>query len=120
MKMKPTLPTRLRVSRHFAGAEWYSLTLDMRQDPLILWKLGDEAFDGAANHSVLAHQNDRLSSEGRADFVHLLGADIVNRDNEDGLELVEQALKLVEVDSFGSRFAPHNSFDIELGCLRAN
>ena len=52
--------------------------------------------------------------------MHLLGADIVNRDNEDGLVLVEQALELVEVDGFGSRFAPHISFGVELGCLRAN
>ena len=66
-----------------AVAKWYNLTFDMRQNSLILWELGDEAFDSAANHSILAHQHDRLPSERLSDLVHLLGADIVNRNNED-------------------------------------
>ena len=66
-----------------AAAEWYNLTFNMRQNSLILWELRDKAFDSTTNHGILAHQHDRLPSERMSDFVHLLGADIVNRDNED-------------------------------------
>jgi hypothetical protein len=92
----------------------------MRQDSLILRELRDEAFDGTANHGILAHQDDRLPAKRMADFVHLLGADIVNGDDEDGFVRVEQALELVEVGCFGPCFAPHDFFDMKLGYLRAN
>jgi hypothetical protein len=41
------------------------------------------------------------------DLVHLLRANIVDGDNEDGLELVEKALELVKVNGFGTCLAPH-------------
>jgi hypothetical protein len=50
-----------------------------------------------SHHSVLAHQDDTLASESMSDLVHLLGADIVNTDDEDRLVLFEEALELVEV-----------------------
>lgn len=50
-------------------------------------------------HGVLAHQYDTLSAEGSSDLVHLLGADIVNADDEDALVLFEETLELVEVAS---------------------
>lgn len=43
-------------------------------------------------HGVLAHQDDGLTTESRTDFVHLLGRDIVDGNNEDGLVLVEKVL----------------------------
>src|SRR2546421_4878655 len=92
----------------------------MRQKSLVLGKLGDEALDSAANHGILSHQDDCLPSQRLADFVHLLRADIVDRDDEDGLVVLEQALELFEVDSFGPCLAPHVFFDTKLGCLRAN
>lgn len=92
----------------------------MWQDSLIFGKLGDETLDSTTNHGVLAHQDDRLPPERLSNFVHLLGADIVDRDDEDGLVLFEQALELVEVDGFGPCFAPHDSFGMKLGYLRAN
>lgn len=49
------------------------------------------------HHGVLAHQDNTLTTEGMSDFVHLLGADIVDGDNEDALVLLEEALELVEV-----------------------
>jgi hypothetical protein len=52
---------------------------------------------GDADHGVLAHQNNTLTTEGVSDLVHLLGADIVNADDEDGLVLFEKGLELVEV-----------------------
>lgn len=82
----------------------------MRQDSLIFWVVGEETLDSATNHGVLAHQDDRLPSQRMANFVHLLGADIVDRDDEDGFVLFEQALELVEVDGFGSCLAPHDFF----------
>lgn len=48
-------------------------------------------------HGVLAHQDDTLATEGLSDLVHLLRADIVDRDDEDGLVLLEKALELVKV-----------------------
>lgn len=54
-----------------------------------------------AYHSVLAHQDDTLTAHGDTDLVHLLGRDIVDGDDEDGLVLLEQALELVEVAGLG-------------------
>lgn len=46
--------------------------------------------------------------------MHLLGGDIVDADDEDGFVFVEQALQLVEVDSFCAGFAPHDFFEVEV------
>ena len=48
-------------------------------------------------HGVLAHQDNTLVAEGMSDLVHLLRADIVDLNDEDGAVLLEQALELVEV-----------------------
>merc|ERR1712000_638947 len=64
----------------------------------------DEGLNGAADHGVLAHQDDTLSTEGDADLVHLLGRDIVDGDDEDGLVSLKESLELIEVSglcSFG-------------------
>ena len=72
------------------------------------------------NHSVLAHKDHSFSAQGLADLVHLLGADIVDADDEDRLVFVEKCLELVKVDSLGSLFsAPHVFFGVKIGCLRA-
>lgn len=99
----------------------------MRQQALILRILCDEALDGTTNleqiseyipaqlslsnsyHGVLAHQDDSLTTEGVADLVHLLRADIVDGDNENGPILIEKALQLLEVSGLGHRLAPHVS-----------
>lgn len=60
-----------------------------------------------SDHGVLAHQNNTLTTEGVSDLVHLLGADIVDGDDEDGPVLLEQALELVEIASLCASFAPH-------------
>ncbi len=62
---------------------------------------------GQTHHGVLAHQDHTLSAERLPDLVHLLRRDIVDRDDEDGFVLLQQALELVEVASLVSRFAPH-------------
>lgn len=49
--------------------------------------------------------------------MHLLRTDIVNRDDEDGLVALEQALELVEVGALCVRLAPH-IFDETIGYLR--
>jgi hypothetical protein len=120
VKMKPTLPTHRIVSWAVRSSKMVQLTFNMRQESLILGELRDETFDSAANHGVLAHQDDRLPSKRMADFVHLLGADIVNRDDEDGFVLLKQALELLEVECFGPCFAPHDFFDMKLGYLRVH
>ena len=48
-------------------------------------------------HSVLAHQNDSLLTEGLSHLVHLLGADIVDGDDKNGLVLLKQSLELGEL-----------------------
>ena len=62
-----------------------------------------------SHHGVLAHQDDTLATEGASDLVHLLGADIVDADDEDGLVFFEEALELVEVAGLvaGSGTASH-------------
>ena len=58
-------------------------------------------------HGVLAHQDNTLASKSHSDLVHLLRADIVDFDDEDGVVLLQQALELVEVAGLVSSLAPH-------------
>lgn len=61
------------------------------------------------NQSVLAHQNNSLTTHGDTGLVHLLGADIVDADDENGLEFLEKAPELLEVSGLVLRLAPHFS-----------
>jgi len=54
------------------------------------------AYD-VAYHGVLSHQDDSLSTESATNLVHLLGADIVNTNDEDGAVFFKEALELIEV-----------------------
>jgi hypothetical protein len=74
---------------------------------------------GSTYHGVLAHQDNTLTAEGLTNLVHLLRRDIVDRDDEDGPVLLQQALQLVEVAGLVSRFAPHIFLVMKAGCLRA-
>lgn len=49
-------------------------------------------------HGVLAHQHNSLLAERLSDLVHLLRADIVDGDDEDGLVLLKQRLELGELE----------------------
>ena len=60
-----------------------------------------------SHHSILAHQDNALTSEGESDLVHLLGADIVDTDDEDGPVLLEQAFEFVEIAGLVLGSAPH-------------
>lgn len=124
MKMKPTLPGGS--GQEFDDDIEYPKkreghTFDMGKETLIFGEVGDETFNGSSNlrissssarrpyislgknryHSILAHQDDALhlpsTSQALPDLVHLLRADIVDGDDEDGFVLFEQALELVEV-----------------------
>jgi len=79
------------------GEDEADIALDVREETLIFWIIADEAFDSTTNHGVLSHQYDTLSAERMTDLVHLLGADIVDADDEDGLVFLEEALELLEV-----------------------
>lgn len=70
-------------------------------------------------HGVLAHQDNTLVPESQSDLVHLLRADIVNLNDEDGGIFLEQALELVEVAGL-VRLAPHIFLVMKAGCLRAS
>ena len=50
-----------------------------------------------SHHGVLAHQDNTLTTEDVSNLVHLLGADIVDTDDEDGVVLFKEALELLEV-----------------------
>jgi len=89
-------------------------TLDVREQSLVFWEVGNETLDGSSDHGVFAHQDNGLASEGGSDFVHLLRRDIVDADDEDGFVLIEQALQLVEVYGFGTGLAPHDFFEDEV------
>lgn len=77
------------------------LTLDVRKETLVLRGIGDEALEGTADHGVLAHQDNGITTESVTDLVHLLRRDIVDGDDEDGLVSLEKRLQLVEVDGLG-------------------
>ena len=89
---------------------WKAYTLDVRKQSFVLRKVGDKALNSSSDlwfesqrpqrrggqsrsspsgthHGILAHEhntlNVSLSPEALADFMHLLGADIVDCDNED-------------------------------------
>lgn len=59
-------------------------------------------------HGVLAHQNDTLTAHGLADLVHLLRGDIVDRDDEDRLVLLQQPFQFVKVSCLVPCLAPHS------------
>lgn len=58
-------------------------------------------------HGVLAHQDNTLATEGMANLVHLLGADIVDFDDESRLVVLQQALELIEVAGLVASLTPH-------------
>ena len=74
------------------------LTLDVGKETLVLGEVVNESLEGTANHGVLSHENNALAAKAQTDLVHLLGGDIVDRDNEDALVLLQEALELVEID----------------------
>jgi hypothetical protein len=97
------------------GEDEPDVAFDEWKETFVLGGIGNEALDRAADlescesalrisspyitshHGVLAHQDDTLAAEGPSDFVHLLGADIVDADDEDRLVFFEETLKLIEV-----------------------
>lgn len=93
-------------------------TLDVREETLVLGEVADEALQSAADHGVLAHEDDTLATERLADLVHLLRGDIVDGDDEDGLVLLEEVLELVEVSDLGFFLAPHYDRFDTIGSLR--
>lgn len=74
-------------------------TLDMGKKTFVFREVGDQAFQSAAHHGVLAHQDDGTAAERLSDLVHLsyvskytasrfertdlLRGDIVDADEED-------------------------------------
>lgn len=64
----------------------FMITFDVWQNALDVGHAAicNEALDGATDHGVFAHQDDTLATEGNSNLVHLVGANIVNVDDEDG------------------------------------
>lgn len=107
------------------GEDESNVALDEWKKALPLWRVTNEPLDGTANlenclaviymvllsqlsyHGVLSHQDNTLSAERLSDLVHLLGADIVDGDNEDAAILLEKALQLIEIAGLVCGLAPH-------------
>lgn len=83
------------------GEDETNVTLDEGKETFVLRVLRHVGLEGTTNHGVLTHQNDSLTTEGLTNLVHLVGTNIVNIDNEDGLVLFEESLELKEVGFFG-------------------
>ena len=97
------------------GEDESDVTLDVWKKTLVLWGVCDEALHGTTNlrivlvfahlpyrsklpyHSVLSHKDNTLTTEGLSNLVHLLGADIVDTNDEDRAVLFEEALELIEI-----------------------
>lgn len=75
-----------------------------------------------AHHCILAHQNYTLylaiAPQTLPDFVHLLRADVVNGDNEDGFVFFQQGLELIKVSGLVASPAPHVFLEMKIGYLR--
>lgn len=73
-------------------------------------------------HRILPHQHNARnitpSSQTLSDLVHLLRADIVDCNDEDGLVLFKQGLELVKVDGLVAGSAPHVFLLLKIGFLR--
>lgn len=105
----------------------------MREQTLVLGKVGDQATNGTAHHSVLAHKYNTLSPQRGANLVHLLGrylerrwlvsflphhrhnrnhrrllaeTHIVDSNDENALVLLEKTFELFEILGFVS-LGPH-------------
>jgi hypothetical protein len=92
---------RIVLVRRISGRSACRLTLDVRKETLVLRGISDEALESTADHGVLAHQDNGITTESLTDLVHLLRRDIVDGDDEDGLVSLEKRLQLVEVDCLG-------------------
>ncbi|GAO51719.1 hypothetical protein G7K_5812-t1 [Saitoella complicata NRRL Y-17804] len=79
------------------GENETGVTLDEGQQALVLGELTEEATDGTANHGVLTHEDDGITTELLTDGVHLLGRHIVDTNDEDGLVLLQENTELLEV-----------------------
>ena len=66
------------------GEDESNVTLDERQQALVLGVLGKDGAESTADHGVLTHQHDTLSTEGDTDLMHLVGTNIVDVHQEDG------------------------------------
>jgi hypothetical protein len=83
------------------GEDETNVTLDEGKETFVFGVLRHVGLESTTNHGVLSHQDNSLTTEGLTDLVHLVGTDIVNIDNEDGLVLFKKSLKLGEIGFFG-------------------
>ena len=50
--------------------------------------------DGSSDHGVFTHQDDGITSQGLSDFVHLLGRNIIDTNDEDRFVFSNNSLNL--------------------------
>lgn len=61
-----------------------NVAADVGQETLKMGVLREDGTESTANHSVLAHHDDTLATEGDTNLVHLVRTDVVDIDDEDG------------------------------------
>jgi hypothetical protein len=83
------------------GENETNVTSDERKKTFVLGVLRHVGLEGTTNHGVLTHQDNSFATERLTDLMHLVGTDIVNIDNEDGLVLFKKSLELGEIGFFG-------------------
>ena len=71
----------------------------------------DDAEVSITHHGILPHQDNAIAAKAVTNLVHLLRADIVDEDDEDGSVLLQQILELVKVRRLVVGPAPHGFLD---------
>lgn len=79
------------------GEDETDVAADGRHELLVVGVLDLEDANSTADHGVLTHKDLGVTTESLTDLVHLVGADIVNVDNEDGGVLLQVSLELLEI-----------------------
>ncbi|CAO0795535.1 unnamed protein product [Mucor circinelloides] len=79
------------------GENETNVTLNKVKKLLEFGTLTNHTLQGTTNHGVLTHKNNSFTTEGETDLMHLVGTDIVNVDNEDGLVGIQIVGELLEV-----------------------
>jgi hypothetical protein len=73
----------------------------VRQKTFEFGTFSNKGLQGTTDHGVLTHKDNTFTTERVTDLVHLVGADIIDIDNEDGAVGVQVFLETEEVVFFG-------------------
>jgi len=78
------------------GEDETNVAVEVREEVLDLGVLVEVVMDRTTNHGLLAHEKNSLATEGNADLLHVVAADIVALDEDDLGVLVDKGKELLE------------------------